>query len=89
MNIRPTADIAKETLFGSATERGLICEFLELTCSNNPQPSDIQKAAGKLELAVKTMRIWASSARVISTANDNSNSSISRAEIEQALGRVG
>jgi len=81
--IRPTKDIALETLYGNDQEEpGLINELILLT-QESATVEQLQEAIQKADLILRTLRIWHSSVRLINAAPHRCPV-ISRAEIDEA-----
>lgn len=83
--IRPTGFIARETLFGSEKEEGLVTEFLRLTTPPEPITPDLEQASRAAELILRTMRTWVSSRHLCEAAPRHIVTTITRAEIDAAL----
>ena len=82
--IRPTKEIALETLYGTGPEEpGLINELILLT-QESATVEQLQEAVQKADLLLHTLRIWHSSARLIGAAPHGAFGIISRAEIDEA-----
>ena len=77
--IRPTREIALETLYGTGPEEpGLINELILLT-QEAATPDQLREAVQKADLILRTLRVWHSSARLINAAP---HTPVTRAEID-------